>query len=200
MVLQEMSLCIQILFGLPNGLSNLLIILYYISNTLNKRNVFMLYVQWSLIKSYKFRDMRSYTKASWVILATDCGIGPERLLLLSLLKKSKLVGKKSQIYIITTWSWNDFFFNFIYFNKAYMYWRLDKWPKEEGISSVNRLSERSIVLSLFSLPISAGIGPVIWLFCNNLHQNHSLNTIKNMPIWQFQRFRIIWLKLTQFED
>lgn len=52
--------------------------------------------------------------------------------------------------------------------QAHMYWRRLRWPRVEGICPVKKLLERSSVWSFESLPISAGIGPVILLFCKSL--------------------------------
>lgn len=52
---------------------------------------------------------------------------------------------------------------------THKYWRLLRWPTEQGISPWNWLLERSSLLRFASLPISAGIGPLMLLFCRRLH-------------------------------
>lgn len=52
---------------------------------------------------------------------------------------------------------------------THKYWRLSRWPTELGISPRNWLLERSSLLRFASLPISAGIGPLMLLFCRRLH-------------------------------
>jgi len=53
---------------------------------------------------------------------------------------------------------------------THRYCRLSRWPTEVGIPPYRWLLERSSVLSFVSLPISAGIGPVMLLFCRILQQ------------------------------
>lgn len=55
-------------------------------------------------------------------------------------------------------------------NCTHKYWRLSRRPTELGISPEKWLLERSSVLSFARLPISAGIDPVMLLFCRSLQQ------------------------------
>jgi len=60
-----------------------------------------------------------------------------------------------------------------------------RFPKEVGISPLNALFERSSVRSFSSLPIAAGIGPEMALFCSNLHIYASTNCISMTLLWNY---------------
>jgi hypothetical protein len=51
---------------------------------------------------------------------------------------------------------------------THRYCRLSRWPTELGIAPEKWLLERSNVLSFVNLPISAGINPLMLLFCRRL--------------------------------
>lgn len=109
--------------------------------------------------------MRNYThrKTSWDKLADAEGNGPDRVLLLSLLDMATNPGYHS---------WRREVHN-ERLACTHKYCRLSRLPTEVGIAPYRWLLERSSVLSFVSLPISAGIRPVMLLFCRRLQQQGS---------------------------